>query len=308
MERAKKMVLISTENLERMQRQQQQQLSVEPMENSLSQSSGNITGDNNSVRTPGTPLTRLDAEMSRVLNSSWPRNMDERWKMYKEALWRYLHLIRVARKRKAVRSADETTSNDTRAEEGDADDNDDDNDYDDDDDSTIVFHETSPISGKHPRTSDIDTVKEKTRKVIRNIHELKSVEKILETVPKTYRSQARMLMRHLQDEAVPDRLNWDEKGIVTIDGNVVKDSDITELINDAVRERKTVKATGRDQFARLLRSLNTRTALVGNKELLKAVYGSSINARPQSLASSTPNITRSPPKRRLLNWSTVKKQ
>ncbi|XP_036147275.1 uncharacterized protein LOC118647132 [Monomorium pharaonis] len=292
MEKAKKMVLISTENLERMQRQQQQQLSVEPMENSLSQSSGNITGDNNSVRTPGTPLTRLDAEMSRVLNSSWPRNIKDG----------------KSRKRKAVRSADETTSNDTRAEEGDADDNDDDNDYDDDDDSTIVFHETSPISGKHPRTSDIDTVKEKTRKVIRNIHELKSVEKILETVPKTYRSQARMLMRHLQDKAEPDRLNWDEQGIVTIDGNVVKDSDITELINDAVRERKTVKATGRDQFDRLLRSLNTRTALVGNKELLKAVYGSSINARPQSLASSTPNITRSPPKRRLLNWSTVKKQ
>ncbi|XP_036139540.1 uncharacterized protein LOC118644657 [Monomorium pharaonis] len=273
------MVLISTENLERMQRQQQQQLSVELMENSLLQSSGNITGDNNSVQTPGTPLTRLDAEMSR----------------------------HASEKPFGVRTKPLATIREEE-DEGDADDNDDDNDYDDDDDSTIVFHETSPISGKHPRTSDIDTVKEKTRKVIRNIHVLKSVEKILETVPKTYRTQARMLMRHLQDEAVPDRLNWDEKGIVTIDGNVVKDSDITELINDAVRERKTVNATGRDQFARLLRSLNTRTALVGNKELLKAVYGSSINARPQSLASSTPNITRSPPKRRLLNWSTVKKQ
>jgi len=39
---------------------------------------------------------------------------------------------------------------------------------------------------------------------------------------------------------------------LTIDGNVEKDSNIADLINDAMRERKTVKAVGRNQFARLL--------------------------------------------------------
>ena len=60
-------------------------------------------------------------------------------------------------------------------------------------------------------------------------------------------------MKHLLRKAVPDKLSWDEYGIVTIDGNVVKDSNIADLINEAIRKRKTVKAAGRNQFARLLR-------------------------------------------------------
>jgi hypothetical protein len=86
MERAKKMVLISTENLERMQRQLQQQHPI--TDEALTRNSENGESANNSVQTPRTPLSRLDAEMSRILNSSVPRDESERWKMYKEVLWR----------------------------------------------------------------------------------------------------------------------------------------------------------------------------------------------------------------------------
>ena len=57
---------------------------------------------------------------------------------------------------------------------------------------------------------------------------------------------------------------------MTIDGNVVKDSNIADLINEAMRERKTVKAVGRNQFARLLRVLNIPSTLVRNKSLLSS--------------------------------------
>ena len=50
----------------------------------------------------------------------------------------------------------------------------------------------------------------------------------------------------------------------------MKDSNITDLINDAMRERKTVKVVGRNQCARLLRVLNIPSALVRNKSLLSA--------------------------------------
>jgi len=94
MERAKKMVLISTENLERMQRQLQHQQQNqypstndnEPMENSRNSENTEIA--NNTVQTPGTPLSRLDAEMNRILNSPLPNDEAERWKLYKEVLWR----------------------------------------------------------------------------------------------------------------------------------------------------------------------------------------------------------------------------
>ena len=55
----------------------------------------------------------------------------------------------------------------------------------------------------------------------------------MESVPKSYRKHAHLLMKHLLRKAVPDKLSWDEYGIVTIDGNVVKDSNIAVLINEA---------------------------------------------------------------------------
>jgi len=97
---------------------------------------------------------------------------------------------------------------------------------------------------------------------------MESIEEILESVSKSYRKYARLLMKHLFRKAVPDRISWDKHGIMTIDGNVVKDLNIADLINDSMRERKTVKAAGRNQFARLLRVLNILSALMRNKRLL----------------------------------------
>jgi hypothetical protein len=289
MERAKKMVLISTENLERMQQQQQQKsasFAVESKENTTPRNPVNEENENNSVQTPGTLLTRLDAEMSRILNSAYPRNEDERWKMYREVLWRYLHYIREARKQNAANET-EITDNEARLPE--------EIDNAIDSESTLVSHDISrklQTSAKLSHLSGIDdTVIEKNH----SIRMLKSSKNIVESVPKSYRAQARLLMKHLLDNAVPDRINWDEDGVVTINGNIVKDSNIVELINDAMRERKTVKPpSGRAQFARLLRSLNTRSSLLGNKRLLNATsaFSSSNIEKPQPTASSTPIVKR----------------
>jgi len=79
---------------------------------------------------------------------------------------------------------------------------------------------------------------------------------------------------------------------VTIDGNVVKDSNIADLINDAMRERKTTKAAGRAQFARLRRVLNIPFVLVGNKELLTATDSSFLNIKKLDQLPASPIITR----------------
>lgn len=279
MERAKKMALISLENLERMQRQlqQQQQPSAieEPKENTRNSENSEIA--NNSVRTPGTPLSRLDAEMSRILNSPSPHNEDERWKMYKEVLWRYLHFVRAARNHEDTRNAGEEDENVADTREGES---------------------LDPSSSQLERSLTIK----------RNLTMLESISKIAESVPKTYRADARLLTRYLLDKAVPNRINWNERGVVTIDGNVVKDSNIADLINDAMRERKTVKAVGRVQFAQLLRDLNTPSILVKNSKLL-AAGTSNIEKLDDPTASSTPKRTldSSPTrKRRLLDWDKLK--
>ncbi|KYN11437.1 hypothetical protein ALC57_16405 [Trachymyrmex cornetzi] len=243
MKRAKKMVLISTENLERMQHQLRQNPTLfadgESKEIAIPQNSDNTASTNNTAQTPGTHLTRLDAEMGRILNSDWPRNESERWKMYREALWRYLRFIQETRRQKDVRS-ENTEDNATR-----------DGSADNETTSNDVFHDltqTSDIPSAHSVsntgiiTKNFEISSEHNH--AKNNHAMKSIEEIVESVPKSYRKHAHLLMKHLIRNAVPDRISWDEHGIVTIDGNVVKDSNITDLINDAMRERKTVKAVG----------------------------------------------------------------
>jgi len=56
-----------------------------------------------------------------------------------------------------------------------------------------------------------------------------------------------------------DRINWDEHGIVTIDGNIVKDSNITDLICNA---REKAKAVGKNQF---VTSCDEHTFCTGEK-------------------------------------------
>jgi len=281
------MVLISTENLEKMQHElHQRPITTESKENALP--SKNAESANSSVQTPGTPLSRLDAEMSRILNSPLPRDENERWKMYREVLWRYLHFTQEAQRRNDVRDEDENENNDTRGKTTvgettlDAD----------------VFRDLSrdsPVKLLH--SSSIIMRNDNTAKEYDRL--LKTIGRILETVPKSYRARARLLLKHLLDKASPARISWNDDGIVTIDGNVVKNSNIADLINDAMRERKTTKATGRAQFARLLRALNTPSVLVGNRELLTATDSSSSNIKKlgQPPASSTPIVRRGRPSR-----------
>jgi len=83
--KGKKMVLISMENLERMQQQlHRRPITTESMENALPPTSESSESANSSVQIPGIPLSRLDAEMNRILNSPLPRDENERWKMYRE--------------------------------------------------------------------------------------------------------------------------------------------------------------------------------------------------------------------------------
>jgi len=76
-------------------------------------------------------------------------------------------------------------------------------------------------------------------------------------------------MKHLLNKAMPAKISWNDE-IAIIDGNVMKDSNIADLINDAMHKRKITKAAGRAQFARLLRVLSISSKLMRNKELLIA--------------------------------------
>ena len=93
---------------------------------------------------------------------------------------------------------------------------------------------------------------------------------IIESVPIKYRAKAKQLLVRLH-RAGEERVSWDDQDRVFIDGNPVENSNIVDLINDAMRARKTHTVCGRSDFAKLLREIGVPNEFVGNNELWKEV-------------------------------------
>ena len=89
-----------------------------------------------------------------------------------------------------------------------------------------------------------------------------SESEILETVPKTFRNQAGNLLRWIKK--TPESVRWDEKGQVSLEGQTVKGSSISDLINDTIRKRKGFQPPGRDAFTEVLAKLNTPEDFIRN--------------------------------------------
>ncbi len=84
---------------------------------------------------------------------------------------------------------------------------------------------------------------------------------IVNTVPKKYQQQARNLLHFIKTDK---KITWAEDGAVSLDDVPLQDSNIVDLINDAVRLRKTFQPNGWRNFASMLRKINTPSNLIGN--------------------------------------------
>lgn len=88
---------------------------------------------------------------------------------------------------------------------------------------------------------------------------------VMESVPARYKVKARLLYKTLQN--TPNNVfSWNDKGTVSINGKPIENSNVVDLVNEAMRARKTVKAVGREQFVSLLRSINVPREYIGNNE------------------------------------------
>ena len=85
MEHAKKMILLP-------------QASVERLQNTF------VHDKIKSVQTPGSVTSRLDAEMSDILNSSTCKDEREKWSLYRQVLQRYLHFKEAETREKEEKS------------------------------------------------------------------------------------------------------------------------------------------------------------------------------------------------------------
>ena len=84
------------------------------------------------------------------------------------------------------------------------------------------------------------------------------------SLPKTYKSKGLAMLKHIR--ATPG-ISVSDNGELTYNGNIVAGSNVIDLINDALRKRKTALApTGWQMFSNVLRHANIPRDFIGNTE------------------------------------------
>ena len=69
-----------------------------------------------------------------------------------------------------------------------------------------------------------------------------SDESILQTVPKKFQTKAKLFLDYARQVG---NLTWDQNGVVTANGDTIAGSNIVDIVNDAMRNRKIFYASGR---------------------------------------------------------------
>jgi hypothetical protein len=95
---------------------------------------------------------------------------------------------------------------------------------------------------------------------------------VIAHLPVTQRSKAAALLKRLK--ANPGVISWDESGKVKVDGREIVNSNISDLISDAVRAQKNFNPTGTQKFFRGLARLNVPKDIAGNAKRSEEVQES----------------------------------
>ena len=86
-------------------------------------------------------------------------------------------------------------------------------------------------------------------------------DQILQSVPKTMQRKAELLLGMIKNN---NNLTWDEQGVVSYKGKRIHGSNIIDLINDTIRQRKGVEPRGWETFSKALHESNIPQEVVGN--------------------------------------------
>ena len=95
------------------------------------------------------------------------------------------------------------------------------------------------------------------------------VEQIIQSAPKLTRGRAKNMIQHIQRH--PDVLSWDEKGRIKYRGKTLPNTNVVDLIGDAVRDkdRRGFRPQGLETFSRGLSEMNVPRDYVRNPKFIK---------------------------------------
>ena len=104
-----------------------------------------------------------------------------------------------------------------------------------------------------------------------------SAEMIVRGIPKTMKTRARALLERLKERE--DVITWDDMGQVLLNGVLIPKSNISDLISDAMRDRKHFNPVGVREFYNVLNEINIPKDLVRNERRWSEAEKNSLNEK-----------------------------
>ena len=87
---------------------------------------------------------------------------------------------------------------------------------------------------------------------------------IVDSVPKTMQNRAKVLIQKLKGRS--DVISWNDNGQLVLDGSIIPNSNIVDLVNDAMRKRKVFYPEHSNTFAKALAKINVPEDYVRNPD------------------------------------------
>ena len=88
-------------------------------------------------------------------------------------------------------------------------------------------------------------------------------DRIIESVPVAMRRKAKLLLNLLEDHP---NMTWDEHGTLLFNEKPIEGTNIIDLVNDTIRERKRFEPKGWQTFSKGLRDVNIPQDIIGNRK------------------------------------------
>ncbi len=88
-------------------------------------------------------------------------------------------------------------------------------------------------------------------------------QEVLSSVPKTMKKKAQMLVKRIKNSPT---MRWTDKGELVYKDQIVPNTNVVDLVNDALRRRKRIQPEGWQTFARALKETNVPQDLIGHQE------------------------------------------
>ena len=92
---------------------------------------------------------------------------------------------------------------------------------------------------------------------------------IIDSVLKTMQNRAKLLIQKLKDHS--DVISWNDYGQLVLEGSIVPNSNIVDLVNDVMRKRKGFNPEHSNTFAKALAKINVPEDYLRNPDRIDSI-------------------------------------